>query len=81
MMGTPRAARISKRCRRLVQFFVDQKVLPAAVPIDRVITNKFIDDINSYDRAGNVMREREAAMWAAGRNGAVTSPPGEGAAS
>jgi NitT/TauT family transport system substrate-binding protein len=38
--------------QRLVQFFVDQRVLPAAVPVDRVITNKFIDEINAYDRAG-----------------------------
>lgn len=28
----------------------------------------------SYDRAGNVMREREAAMWAAGRTSEHTSP-------
>jgi NitT/TauT family transport system substrate-binding protein len=35
---------------RLIQFFVDQKVLPAAVPVARVITNQFIDDINKYDR-------------------------------
>jgi NitT/TauT family transport system substrate-binding protein len=37
---------------RLIQFFVDQKVLPAAVPVDHVITNQFINDINHYDRAG-----------------------------
>jgi NitT/TauT family transport system substrate-binding protein len=37
---------------RLIQFFVDQKVLPAAVPVDRVITNELIGDINTYDRAG-----------------------------
>jgi NitT/TauT family transport system substrate-binding protein len=36
---------------RLIQFFVDQKVLPAAVPVDHVITNQFINDINNYDRA------------------------------
>jgi NitT/TauT family transport system substrate-binding protein len=36
---------------RLIQFFVDQKVLPAAVPVDHVITNQFINDINTYDRA------------------------------
>ncbi len=35
---------------RLIQFFVDQKVIPAAVPVDRVITNDFIDAINQYDR-------------------------------
>jgi NitT/TauT family transport system substrate-binding protein len=37
--------------RRLIQFFVDQKVIPQTVPVDRVITNKFIDAINNYDRA------------------------------
>jgi NitT/TauT family transport system substrate-binding protein len=36
---------------RLVQFFVDQKVLPAAVQVDHVVTGQFIDDINTYDRA------------------------------
>lgn len=35
---------------RLIKFFVDQKVLPAAVPVDRVISNQFIDQINDYDR-------------------------------
>ena len=37
---------------RLIKFFVDQKVLPAAVPVDHVITDQFIKDINTYDRAG-----------------------------
>jgi NitT/TauT family transport system substrate-binding protein len=36
---------------RLIQFFVDQKVLPAAVPVDHVITDQLINDINTYDRA------------------------------
>ncbi len=36
---------------RLIQFFVDQKVIPAVVPVDHVITNDFIDAINQYDRA------------------------------
>ncbi len=36
---------------RLIRFFVDQKVLPAVVPVDHVITNQFINDINAYDRA------------------------------
>ncbi len=35
----------------LIRFFVDQKVLPAVVPVDHVITNQFINDINAYDRA------------------------------
>jgi NitT/TauT family transport system substrate-binding protein len=36
---------------RLIGFFVDQKVLPAPVAVDRIITNQFIDAINDYDRA------------------------------
>jgi NitT/TauT family transport system substrate-binding protein len=36
---------------RLIQFFVDQKVLPTAAQVDRVITDQFISDINAYDRA------------------------------
>jgi NitT/TauT family transport system substrate-binding protein len=45
--------------QRLVQFFVDQKILPAAVPVDRVITNQFIDEINSYDRAGIISEAKK----------------------
>jgi NitT/TauT family transport system substrate-binding protein len=36
---------------RLLQFLVDQKVLPAKPPIDKVVTNALIDQINTYDRA------------------------------
>ena len=36
---------------RLTKFLVDQKVLPAQPPIDKVLTNAFIDQINQYDRA------------------------------
>ncbi|HEY0219644.1 MAG TPA: ABC transporter substrate-binding protein [Afipia sp.] len=36
---------------RLIQFFVDQNTIPAAVPSDKVTTNQFIDEINKYDRA------------------------------
>ena len=35
---------------RLVQFFVDQKVIPAPISVDKIITNAFIDSINQYDR-------------------------------
>jgi NitT/TauT family transport system substrate-binding protein len=38
--------------QQLVKFLADQKVLPEAMPVDRVLTNKFIDDANHYDRAG-----------------------------
>jgi NitT/TauT family transport system substrate-binding protein len=39
---------------RLIEFFVSQKVLPAPVAVDRIITNQFIDAINDYDRAAIV---------------------------
>jgi NitT/TauT family transport system substrate-binding protein len=36
---------------RLIKFLADQKVLPEAMPVSRVLTNKFIGNINEYDRA------------------------------
>jgi len=36
---------------RLTEFLVEQKVLPAKPPVDKVLTNALIDDINKYDRA------------------------------
>jgi hypothetical protein len=36
-----------------------QKVLPASVPVDHVITNQFINDINSYDRAAVIADAKE----------------------
>jgi NitT/TauT family transport system substrate-binding protein len=35
---------------RLIQFFVDQKVMPATVQVEHVVTGQFINDINTYDR-------------------------------
>jgi NitT/TauT family transport system substrate-binding protein len=35
---------------RLFQFMVDQEVLPAKPPVDKVVTNALIDQINNYDR-------------------------------
>lgn len=37
--------------KRLLQFFKEQGTLPDLPPIDKVFTNKFIDQINDYDRA------------------------------
>jgi NitT/TauT family transport system substrate-binding protein len=45
--------------KRLINFFVDQKILPAPVAVDQVITNEFIDRINSYDRAGIINDARK----------------------
>lgn len=36
---------------RLLQFLVDEKVMPARPPVERVLTNALIDGINAYDRA------------------------------
>ena len=51
---------------RLVKFLADQKVLPETMPVDRVLTNKFIGDINNYDRAGIISgakREDISKLW------------------
>jgi NitT/TauT family transport system substrate-binding protein len=38
--------------RRLLQFLKDQGAVPETPPIEKVLTNQFIDQINVYDRAG-----------------------------
>jgi len=50
-IGDTHGRLIDSDWEQLVKFFVDQKILPAAVPPDRVLTNEFIDEINKYDRA------------------------------
>lgn len=35
---------------RLLQFLIDQKILPAKPPIDKVVTNALVDKANDYDR-------------------------------
>ena len=42
---------IAEDWQALIQFFVDQKVLPAPLSADRVITNALIEQINNYDRS------------------------------
>jgi NitT/TauT family transport system substrate-binding protein len=37
--------------KHLVDFLVNQKVLPAPVAVDKIITNELIDGANAYDRA------------------------------
>lgn len=34
----------------VVDFMVDQKMIPARLPLDRIYTNSLIDEINKYDR-------------------------------
>ena len=53
---------LSKDWEHLIQFFVDQKVLPAPVAVDKVITNALIDDINKYDRAGVIADAKKEDM-------------------
>ncbi|WP_424628418.1 ABC transporter substrate-binding protein [Bradyrhizobium sp. SYSU BS000235] len=49
-IGDKHGLMVKSDWERLIQFFVDQKVIPAAVPVDHVITNDFNDAINQYDR-------------------------------
>jgi NitT/TauT family transport system substrate-binding protein len=50
-IGDKHGLMVKSDWERLIQFFVDQKVIPASVPVERVITNEFVDAINQYDRA------------------------------
>jgi NitT/TauT family transport system substrate-binding protein len=38
--------------QNLLQFLKDQGAMPDTPPLDKVFTNQFIDQINTYDRAG-----------------------------
>jgi NitT/TauT family transport system substrate-binding protein len=46
----------------LLQFLKDQGAMPDTPPIDRVFTNQFIDQINSYDRAGIIADAKKEDM-------------------
>ena len=41
--------------KRLLQFLKDQGAMPDTPPIDKVLTNQFIDQINDYDRASIII--------------------------
>jgi len=45
--------------QHLLQFFKDQGVVPETPAVDKVFTNQFIDEINSYDRAGVVAEAKK----------------------
>jgi NitT/TauT family transport system substrate-binding protein len=45
--------------QRLVQFMVDQKIMPGPIAAEQVVTNALIDKINGYDRAA-VIAEAKA---------------------
>ncbi|MDB5545348.1 MAG: putative exported protein [Hyphomicrobiales bacterium] len=48
--------------QRLVQFMTDQKILPAPVSTDKVLTNELIDKINVYDRAAVVAQAKATSL-------------------
>ena len=48
--------------KRLIDFFVAQKVLPEPVPVDRVITNALIDEVNKYDRQAIIADSKSEDM-------------------
>jgi NitT/TauT family transport system substrate-binding protein len=41
---------------------VDQKIMPAAVEPDKVVTNQFIDAINDYDRAAVISEAKSVDL-------------------
>jgi NitT/TauT family transport system substrate-binding protein len=47
---------------RLVQFMVDQKIMPAAVPTEKILTNDLIDKINVYDRAAVIAQAKGMSL-------------------
>jgi NitT/TauT family transport system substrate-binding protein len=47
---------------RLLQFLKDQGAMPGTPPVDKVITNKFIDQINTYDRDGVIAEAKKEDM-------------------
>lgn len=47
---------------RLIQFMVDQKIMPAAVPTEKVLTNDLIDKINTYDRAAVIAQAKGMSL-------------------
>ncbi len=48
--------------QRLLQFLKDQGAMPEAPSVDGVITNQFIDQINSYDRASVIADAKKEAL-------------------
>ncbi|WP_316398218.1 ABC transporter substrate-binding protein [Bradyrhizobium sp. 33ap4] len=49
-IGDKHGTLVSDDWNRLINFFVNQKILPAPIAVDHVLTNQFIDSINNYDR-------------------------------
>ncbi len=47
---------------RLMQFMTEQKIMPEAAPITKVLTNELIDKINDYDRAAVVAQAKATSL-------------------
>ncbi len=65
-VGNKHGLLIGSDWERLIKFLADQKVLPETMPVDRVLTNKFIDSINNYDRAGIISEAKKediSKLW------------------
>jgi NitT/TauT family transport system substrate-binding protein len=45
--------------KRLVDFLVDQQVLPAPIPVDKIGTNALVDEANKYDRAAVIAAAKQ----------------------
>ena len=48
--------------KRLLSFLKDQGAMPETPPIESVFTNQFIDQINTYDRAGVIAEAKKEDM-------------------
>jgi NitT/TauT family transport system substrate-binding protein len=48
--------------QNLLQFLKDQGAMPETPPLDKVVTNQFIDQINTYDRAGIIADAKKEDM-------------------
>lgn len=48
--------------KRLIQFMTDQKIMPAPVPVEKVVTNQLIDKINDYDRAAVIAQAKATSL-------------------
>jgi NitT/TauT family transport system substrate-binding protein len=48
--------------KRLLQSLKDQGAMPETPPIENVFTNQFIDQINTYDRAGVIAEAKKEDM-------------------
>ena len=53
---------VERDWQNLLQFLKDQGAMPDTPPLDKVLTNQFIDQINTYDRAGIIADAKKEDM-------------------